>query len=266
MNYLQKTCPGGLGDSLTQDDGSCQTTVPPTPFIPGLPPPLPNPGAWSTSFVRCAKELRSQGYEHVANFQTSVPYTGAQGYYQKSVIYAEGITHDYSPAGHDLTTMAVRATVAAGNPSGSVWGLDVIAAVGLPDAPAADGHAQGIETSVMNYGGDQPDPDRPNSKYGLSVIAKGRVNSTCAIAARGTTNDLGQPTRWWRILFSTWADIVPGGKFIELLGRLFFDHEGRMTIYQQPEPMPPPSGAVTLWNSAGVLKAKRSDGSVLVIG
>lgn len=109
--------------------------------------------------------------------------------YQKNVIYNIFRQGDKSFGGgyKDGVTIFNVGIIQSGNTTGRMFGENCIVRV----EAGADGYVQCKELAIENFGVYQPLIDLPNSKYCLTLIASGTVNSTHALLIKGVNG-----TQW----------------------------------------------------------------------
>ena len=145
--------------------------------------------------------------------QYEINVTGATSSYEKDSAYFTAVTSDpstYTQVGivdgvvptwgspsvtKDAVGADLRGQINAGNLSGRAWGINAVVSA----QNGGDGLLSGIEIDMDNHAasvgfngapnGNQPYLDQPNSKNGLSVLARGTEPSTSAILveASGTS-------------------------------------------------------------------------------
>ena len=199
---------------------------------------IANSGVWNLSFSRKAAVLDgAQTGESLVTFQVVVPYAGGAEYRVKQTLHCEIVNYDNGPSGRDAVAGNFVGGIAPGNLNGSVFSLTAIGRVW----PGANGYCVPVEIDLENHGPDQPEPDRPDSKFGAKIINKGPNKGTAGLEIRGG---------WYKGIFATPEDILD--KFIELFGRFAVYPDGSVQI-----------GAVRLYENNGELFVVRGNGQVV---
>ena len=146
--------------------------------------------ALNSSALTLARLLSSTGNEFGLHVSQRLAPTAGSTAYEKANIYRRLVSNDpssYDSSGNSLVNrdgvvVEAQGSIAAGNLTGRIWGINT--GVG-PDA-GAEGYAVGGEFGVSSYSGsDAAHLGLPTSKIGVHVVAYGNSTATAGVVLSG---------------------------------------------------------------------------------
>ena len=139
-----------------------------------------------------------------ANYEKSPGYDAALSYDPST--YTTGTAYDTMTKSTDVVGRQMAATIANTNTVGRAWGFT--AGAGIAGGGSGDGFLVGGEIDLYQYGVNQSQYSRHNSKTGLQVVNFGPQNSTVQYLSLGHTYDAfaaftGDVSRYFLAYYNT---------------------------------------------------------------